>query len=77
MLPKESWVVIYNSSGRLSLFVCSGQGGFQTNPLSPPEMLVDEDDEDKQEVGGHPQEANGGQEHGTDGVLLEHRIRDV
>ena len=71
MLPKERWVVIYNSSGRLSLFVCSGQGGFQTNQLSPPEMLVHEDNEDKQEVGGHPQEADGGQEDGADGVLLE------
>ena len=71
MLPKERWVVIYNSSGRLSLFVCSGQGGFQTNQLSPSEMLVDEDDEDKEEVGGYPQEADGGQEDGADGVLLE------
>ena len=70
MLPKESWVVIYNSSGRLSLFVCSGQGGFQTNPLSPPEMLVDEDDEDEEEVSGHTQEADGSQEDSADCVLL-------
>ena len=34
-------------------------------------MLVHEDNEDKQEVGGHPQEADGGQEDGADGVLLE------
>ena len=40
-------------------------------------MLVDEDDEDKQEVGGHPQEADGGQEHCTDGVLLKQRIKDI
>ena len=34
-------------------------------------MLVHEDNEDKQEVGGHPQKADGGQEDSADGVLLE------
>lgn len=33
-------------------------------------MLVDEDDEDEEEVSGHPQEADTGQEDSADCVLL-------
>ncbi len=36
-------------------------------------MLVDEDDEDEEEVSGHTQEADGGQQDGADCVLLETR----
>ena len=38
-------------------------------------MLVDEDDEDKEEVGGHPQEPDTGQEDSAHCVLLTNKTK--
>ena len=38
--------------------------------VPPPEMLVDQDDQDEEDVGGDAQQSDGAEDDGADGVLL-------
>lgn len=83
MLLKERWLVIYNSSSCLVCLFLSLPGGddkvagkmmrYRNWWASPPEMLVDKNDEDEEEVGGHSQDPDTGQENSADCVLLENK----